>query len=221
MVDMWPVLTLKPADILVDPLPRNTRGGAGVVHGESQIVASDAGYWIATLADVVIRTEAQRLEFKKMQLIMEGGLTPILLQLRGADQPIPGGTFDLWVPWPQGDELFFGSGGVNIDLAADADREEVTLSLTITPNPRELVEGMQFSFGAGGELHRIKKINSQSDIAASIVVWPPLRADWPAGTGLEFENPKLLARLASDNGASLMLRQWKRARCNLDFVEAL
>lgn len=220
MVDMWPITTLTPADILVDPLPRNTRGGAGVAFGESQIVASDAGYWIATLSEVVVRTEAQRLEFKKMQLIMEGGLTPILLQLRAADQPITGGTFALWDPWPRGLELFFGSGGVDIELASDADREDVTLSLTITTS-RTLVEGMQFSFGAGGELHRIKKINSQSASAAEIVVWPPLRADWPATTGLEFENPKLLARLASDNGASLMLRQWKRARCTLDFVEAL
>lgn len=220
MVDVWPIHDLPCQDFLIDPSPRNTRGGAAQAFGASQIVASDAGYWVASLINVVVRTSEQRLLFRRWQLILEGGLTEVLIPLCAGDQPITGGTLGLWVPWPQGEELFFGDGGVDIDLAADALREAVTLSLTITES-RTLVEGMHFSFGVSGELHRIKKINSQSDVAANITVWPPLRSAWPSGTGLEFENPKLLARLASDNGATLMLSQRKRALSTLDFVEAL
>lgn len=218
MTDVWPIDLLPCRDFSINPSFRNTRGQAAIAYGEAQIVASDAGVWKATLGSIRVSNSEQRKRFRALQVKLEGGLTPILIPLCGADQPVSGNAFALWEPWPEDDELFFGDGATIVTLASDAARRATQVSVTIT-TARVLEEGQHFS--AGERLYRIKEIASQTDTAAILKIWPPLREALTTGAALEFENPVCRMRLASDQEMDLDLAMRRSAQPTVSFVEAL
>lgn len=187
----WPIDILPCRRISLNPAARNARASANG-EGVGQIVATDAGFWMAELGDVFVNTPERRTRFRALQVQLEGGLVPILIPRRRADQPV-----------------------VTATLAADAARRATALSLTI--NVGALQAGHDFSIGE--RLYRIRTIASQNSSAASITVWPPLREAAASGATCNFEAPVCRMRLANDTAMDLSLDGWRDGSPTVPFVE--
>ncbi len=224
MTLFWPMAALPARDFAINPSFRNTRGAASIATGAEQITASDAGRWKATLGGVRVGDGARRKLFRALQSLLEGGLTPILIPLCGADQPFPAGAAKTRTPLPHGDGSFFSDGTgyaqdvIAVTLAAGAARRATELSVTKV-QAGDLEPSHHFSIGE--RLYRIKAVQAQSASAATLTIWPPLREAVPAGAALRFDSPVCRMRLASDQEMDLELALRRSASLSIRFVEAL
>lgn len=224
MTLVWPAAALPAQAVSFNPQFRNTRGGAAVAHGEEQVIASDAGRWAVTLDPVVVRRSANARLWKALQVLLEGGLSTVLLPVcpRGG-RPFPAGVTALpdAVPHsddaPHDDDAPYDGGAIDVTLAASAALRETALSLTKTVCG-DLEPGHEFSLGE--RLYRIRTVTAQTSTAATVTVWPPLREAVAAGGRAEFDRPVLRARLAGDQALDIV---WTHgfSTATVAFVEAL
>lgn len=224
MTIVWPKAALPATAIAFNLAPRNTRGGAVVAYGQEQIVSSDAGRWVASLDPVIVRRTANVRLFKALQVILEGGLTPVLLPVcpRGG-WPFPAGVTALpdAVPHsddaPHDDDAPYEGGVIDVSLASGAALRATTLSLTKTVCGT-IEPGHEFSLGE--RLYRIRTVEAQDSTTATITVRPPLREAALAVDRLEFDRPVCRMRLASDNAMDIVLEPGV-SRAQIAFVEDL
>lgn len=192
----WPIAILPARDFAFNPAFRNTRGASAVAYGESQIVASDAGLWKATLGSVIVRGATARKKWREVQVLLEGGLVPVLIPLCNADQPTTG------------------------TAVATAGAAVRAVSIALTKTGTYTLEVGQY-FSIGERLYRIKEITSQSAGAATVRFWPPLRELVAISTAVEVQDPVCRMRLASDQEMDLDLIMRKTGSPTISFVEAL
>lgn len=195
-IPTWPIAILPARDFSFNPAFRNTRGAAAVAYGESQIVASDAGLWKATLGNIRVIGPTARRKWREMQLLLEGGLNAVLIPLNKADQPTTG------------------TATVTSNTAVRATSIALTKSGTYT-----LVAGHGFSIGQ--RFYEIKEITSHDASSATVKFWPPLRDAVGATAAVEVQSPVCRMRLAGDQEMDLDLMLRKRGEVTISFVEAL
>lgn len=218
MTILWPQKALPATSFAMNPAPRNARGGSSVSGGISTVSASDAGYWVATMGNVSIRDANGRKLWRALQVMLEGGLTPILIPTCADGQP----GYAVKLPAvPHSDGAYFSdntgyvSGKNSVTLSASAPRRAAQLSIAIAYTSAPLEPGMQFSIGE--RLYRIRQIIDDT----TIKIWPPLREAVSAGDYLEFDYPVCRMRLASDSAMDIEFELRRFGNPSVQFVEDL
>jgi len=218
MTLMWPIRRLRAQNFSLDLAPRSLAGSASI-SGASQVVASDAGIWKATLGNIVIRSREDRLAFRGLAALLEGRLTPILIPVCRGDQPWPTGADYSEVPHSDGTLFSDGTGheGTVIDVTADQNAPVRNGQFRINVNRAGPIQSGQH-FSIGERLYRVRTYDTSTRI---LTFRPLLREAVSDGDRLEFDNPVGRFRLASDSEMDLELQMRRFGSPTVNFVEDL
>ncbi|RWP19266.1 MAG: hypothetical protein EOR00_09160 [Mesorhizobium sp.] len=223
MTIRWPIHRLRARDVAFDISPRSLAGPSSV-SGYTQVTASDAGLWRATLGGIIVKSRAEVLAFRAIANLLEGRLGNILIPLCRAYQPVPDGAVEagLYEDVPHSDDALFdddtGYVGTVIDVVAAAPAAVRAVSMTVTVNYAGDIEpGQHFSLGSG-RLYRVRTFDADT---GAMTFRPPLREAVAAGDAMNFDDPVLLCRLAEDSGMNLELSLRRFGSPTVSFIEAL
>lgn len=195
---IWP-------DILIptgggNPLPSfaNVAGPASA-DGQAQVVATDAGFWKMSMAQVPIYGVKRWRAWNATAMQLSGRARSCLIPIYSR----------AWAPWPnfydgkkpKPPKKGSNSPGALIWATMNGTLAQGGSSATIRLKQGSAIEaGIHFSVAE--RLYGVQKVNSMArdgnDRLYSVTLWPPAREAVPAGTRLEFDQPKFRARLASD-----------------------
>jgi hypothetical protein len=223
MTIRWPEKILPPRDVMFEVAPRSLAGPASVA-GHSQVVSSDAGIWKAAFSNIHVRGEQRVLTFRAISVLLEGRLGRILVPFCRGYQPVLTGTEGLYDPVPHSDGTFFSDGSgyvgatVEATLASGIAARSVSAVVNIAYGGT-LQPGQHFSIGERG--YRLRTVVYVDNNTAAITFRPPLREAASAGTRLEFDDPVVRMKLASDTEMDLELQLRRFGRPTVNFVEDL
>lgn len=223
MTIRWPDEILRPTNVSFDLDSRSLAGPASV-SGATQVVASDAGIWKATLGSVIVKSRQAVILHRALAALLEGRLGSILIPLCRAYQPSTdeAETAGDYEQVPHSDGAFHSddSGYVIspiIDVVAAANAAVRATTLLVTVNyAGEIQPGQHFSIG-----ERLYRIRSYDSTTGTMTIRPPLREAVTAGGRLEFDDPVCKMRLANDDGMDLELALRKFGTPSIQFVEDL
>lgn len=230
MVSYWSSV-LVPQSVMFRLKPMNIRGPM-TFSGKSQVVGTDAGFWVATLSNFVIRSPEQIREWRALVADLQGGLNDLVIGAFDCRQtprynglpPVKGGI-------PHSDGSFFSDGTgyrqstIKVSVAAPAGRRSTTLSLTIE-QAGPLMRGMYFtiwSYAGGVMLPRMYMITKPVEIdgsAVTVTFLPPLRAAVDAGDDVDFADPCAAMNLANDDTGDLDIRLRRFSSPSLELEES-
>ncbi len=216
----WPIEVLIPENIQPDIAPRTLSGPASV-SGKSQVVSSDAGIWKATYENFGVIDEQCVLAWRGISTHLEGRLNPILLPITRKYQPIPDGAekAGLYDLVPHGDETPFDDGaeyqGGVIDVTAAVDAPVRAVSLTVNVDIAGYIQSGQH-FSIGERLYRVRTFDLDTNV---LTFRPPLREAVEEGAELNFDDPVVRMRLATDNEMDLPLAQNFWGFPSVNFIE--
>lgn len=220
MTLMWPMQVLRPRVVAFDIAPRSLAGPSSV-SGFGQVVASDAGLWKATLGEILVHNRQERLAFRAIATLLEGRLNPILIPLCRGDQPVPDGAVDagLYGTVPHDDGTTFDDGseysGTVIDVVAASNAAVRAVSMTVTVNyAGDIQSGQNFSISE--RLYRVRTFDPDTN---ELTFRPPLREAVTIGDRLEFDNPQVRMRLASDAEMDLELQMRRNGSPTVNLIE--
>jgi len=224
MTIRWPEDVLRPQNVSFNIAPRSLAGPTSV-SGVTQIVASDAGLWKITFGSIIVKDRAAVITHRAISTLLEGRLQPILVPFCRAYQPASAvGTADgLYDEVPHSDDAFFDDdtgyvGGSTEVVSAAMDARAVSGAVTIAyGGPIE--PGQVFSIGE--RAYRLRTVVYTGTNTANITFRPPLREAAPYGTFLNFDDPIVRCRLASDDSMDLELALRRFATPTVQFVEDL
>lgn len=198
---LWPRSVLKPKRDPFNIAPR-TLAGPSSVSGVTQVTASDAGIWVATFGDIIIRRGSPAvLAFRAIANLLEGRLHPILVPRCCAYQPFDPDEKDSLQRVPHSDTSPFRDGSLyrsrvnDIRLTSNIPLRGTTANIAIVASG-QLQPGQDFSVGE--RMYRIRTVQMTGENTATITFRPPAREAVPAGTDMEFDRPVCRMRLASD-----------------------
>jgi len=212
---MWPKDLLIPRSMT----PRQINGSlsGGRAGGREQIIAGASPYWGAIFEDFGIFTREQVLTFRAIIADLDGRAGSLLMPFYDSSHS-PGGDRVL-LPWSEGEtwgegELWDGD-VTYIKLAAAAAERAVYLDVIWNgPGPQA---GQYFSIGLG--FHIIKSSAPATATTATLKVWPPLHTAWPIETKLEFDDPRCLMGLETDEEGALALEGVSHGNVSLRLIE--
>lgn len=221
MTPVWPIDVLTPQGLAVDIAPRSLSGPPSI-SGAVQVVSSDAGIWRLTLDAIPVLREQQVKAWRGIDNLLEGRLRPIVVPITRAYQPGWGINDALTYPVKHSDGAPFNDGSgyvgqtMDVRLAGSVAVRATTLNVTIGYGG-EIEPGQHFSIGE--RLYRVRTIIYTSDATATINFRPPLREAASAGARVEFDDPVVRVKLASDDAMALPLEANMRSFPSISFVE--
>lgn len=197
-------------------------GGVSLSGVEDSIATDGGGRWYAVADDVSLHRRERIMTWRAFKSAISGGIDPFVFPICDArHQPIAG---KIKVPHSDGtpfsDDTLYSQGSCEVYVAADAPLRATTLQLDIVNLGRPLVGGERFSIDHPVWRHRcyqIGRIIAQSDTAATVQFHPPLREAVTAGTPVDFNNPRFVARV--DGQMSAPMTNPKFASGSVRFVE--
>lgn len=195
----WPHDVLRPRHVGLHVVPATLGGGMSYGDLENS-VATSTGYWRVEYREVMIRSKAQRLAWRKLEAIANGcgGVLRIpLYDSKRAPWVTVGGA--ITVTTPSGFAVGATSGTLNVTSAG------------------VIYEGMHFSYN--DRAYRIVQVNSVAGSLYHVTIWPNVRTAIPAAASLEFRRPTLRVRLRRDDGMDVTLKLLKHAEPNVEFEE--
>lgn len=221
MALLWPsILVPAVAGFHLKPM---LQMGPRTFDGRAQRGAPDAGYWVATFADIVINSTDRVLEFRGLIAALEGGLEDVLVgPCEAARAPrVDGASVLRHIPYSDGTRHTDGAGfrqsAIVVFLTEDTPLRATRLTAAIeTSGP--LRRGMYFSVGE--RLHIITSVPEISAGRASFSFLPPLRQPASAGARLDFARPRCLMRLASGDTGRLDLELNRFGRPTVELEES-
>jgi len=169
----WPD-ALQPRHVGLHKVPA-TLGGGPSMAGLEEVQESGVGFWRVSFSEIMIRSKAQRLMFRKLEAIAEGGGGVISI-------PIFDGKRAPWV-----------TVGAPIDIEAETAFAVGATTGQIRANSAGTVmAGMHFSYN--DRLYRLDDVGDPTGGVYPVTIWPEVRVAIPAGAALEFERPTLRVR---------------------------
>lgn len=223
MTIRWPDNVLAPRDVAFDIAPR-TVAGPSSVSGASQVISSSAGIWTATFGGITVNTRNRVLTWRAIATLLEGRLGSILLPFCRGYQPItPGAIADgLYDGVPYSDDASFSDGSlfvgasISVQLTASISVGGTTANVSIAYGDT-IQPGQVFSIN--DHAYRVRTAVYTSDTAATLTFRPTLRVAATTGDLLDFDDPVVKMRLASDNEMDLLLDGRRFAYPTISFVE--
>lgn len=225
----WPRTSLTPRHISVDIASRSLRTPSSL-SGYTQVVSSDAGIWTVRYDEIPVyqgNGSEQALCFQAISGLAEGMLNPLLVHVytRGR-RPLPAGVTDDMIDFDAG--VTFDTGatfddattfyGYFVDCVVGASAAVRATTITITKRLCGTIEpGHRFSIGY--RLYQVRTVTSQDDDTAVVTIRPPLREAISVDQVVEFDNPVVQVRLASDAEMNLPLQFNKWSFPTVNFIE--
>lgn len=222
MTIRWPVHLLPPMNDGAFNLVSRSLTGPASISGLSQAVASDAGLWKATFAEVRVRGRDPVLAFRAIGALLEGRQSAILVPLCRGYQPTADAS--LFDAVPHDDESLFSDGsgyvggGTLVTLAADAAVRATQVGI-VQHYGEQIQPGQHFSIG--DRLYRVRSVTTTGEGAATITFRPTLRGAASAGTELNFDDPICRMKLLDDAQMDLDLQMRRVGRPTVSFIEDL
>jgi len=202
----WP-RTLRRTASTFHPLTL-TRSGGRSMTGAEQIVASDAGYWTASIACMVKNTAEIHL-WRAMQALLLGRTATVYIgpentirqpAAAGAGYVIPSGT----VAHSDGSKFSDGSSyasGLSVGTLSGAVAKGGSSGTIVMPAGQVLRVG-QF-FEVAKRLYMVTASTLATTDTYAVTYWPPARTAWASGDPILMDNPRGTFRLAADTEATL------------------
>lgn len=222
MTDIWPS-TLVPRKIRV-----GRRGGSrtgGISAGESeQIITNGSGLITVRMSEFPVATDDAILTWEGVSARLDGRNNCILIRLYQLGRPpFPNGLSEAHnAPIPHSDGSLFSDGSgysqSAIEIYGQPAPTMSTLIFVSKEDAGEIRPGHYFSM-RDGEVHRVARVIEQSATSARIQINPPLRAAITQTTRLEFVEPLLKARLATDDEMALDLEIGRFDFPTINFIE--
>ena len=234
MAEVWPSI-IKPATVDFALAPMGAYGPAAT-SGVQQAVATDAGYWVASLSDIPLRTADQIREWRWLTTVAQGGLRDIIVgpfDCRQAPRPLPGPGFDYaGLGTSFSDDALFSDGVgfesvnyVRVWLYADAALRATHLVVDIE-RAGPIRRGMYFSID--NRLHMVASepaiLIAGGDLGAGarleFDISPPLRRATNSGWPVEFGAPRATMRLPKGLQGRAAITRGQRADVSIELVES-
>lgn len=183
-------------------IERRTISGGVAIDGDETTIATDGGGRIALeMSDFYLDEPEVAVAWDAIDAYMDGGVRPMIVPLCDArHQPA---YFLDGVPHSDGspfsDESLYQSAGTDVTLAADADLRATILTIDIA-----LLNGNPMGWFAidhatwRWRCYKVAEILAQTETTATISIRPPLREATPAGTALDFADPRCVMRLVGE-----------------------
>lgn len=219
MTIAWPH-TLQPRVSGVHKRARTIAGSASLA-GVSQIIASDAGLWVAELSEFPVVTPERIRLWRALEGQINGRANPVVVPICDMDRgPRPWGEATI----PHSDETLFDDGTgyygpayLATANAAAAQRATTIQILTSSGNVDMPTAGHFFSMRQ--RLYSITAILSTAGYITTAKIFPPLREAISQGDGIDFGRPVCRMRLASDDAMDLTLDNQKRGFPSVMLIE--
>ncbi|MFT4129968.1 hypothetical protein [Labrys sp. (in: a-proteobacteria)] len=219
-IETWPTILVPRTPMwFLKPMIQQ---GPSTFSGRSQKGAPSAGYWIATLGDILVNTSDRILELRALVAALEGGLGRVLIgPCECGRVPRPPGWPRRHIPFS--DQSYFDDGagfqqsGIAIEIAAPITAGSTRLEVNIL-QAGELRRGMYFSID--NHLHIITSVPDVQEGRASFSFLPPARAAAEAGAEVEFARPRAVMRLSKADTGQLSLDMNRRASPTIELEEA-
>ena len=189
---MWPWYNLKPRDI-VRRLRARTTAGTTSANGFTQRVSLPLQSWVIEYHGILIHTDEQLREWDSVEAALDGGANPVYVPLIGDDYGPPTGT----LAFPQSAGSVFA---------------------TMIRVGQPILSGYHIGFG-DGRLHRVFAVTPVGGDVYDAYLRPPLRADYPAGTEINFQTPYCKCRLATDDEMNITITPGRYAVGEVTFTE--
>ena len=215
MLDSFPTCLFAFASREIMVVQNVISGGTSLSGDETMVATDGGGRWRADYQNAPLNRRDKVMAWRAARAMMEGGIVPIIFPVCDArHQPVnkpvgvthsDGTSFD--------DETLYGSGGGDVTSSASADLRATSMTINVSALEKPLVGGERFSIDHTNWRHRlyeIKKVDGNR-----IEFRPPLREAVPAGTSIEFRDPKCVMRLASDMAAPLDGPRWATGSISL------
>lgn len=203
-------------------IEQSTTSGGVALSGDEDLIASDGGgRWYVEADGVALNRREKIMAWRAFNSALGGGVNPFVFPICDArHQPTMGGTL---VSHSDGtsfsDDTLYSQGDSEAELTADAALRATTISISMTTG-KPLIGGERFSIDHPAMRHRTYQIGQIVDLTASTATLqfhPPLREAAPAGTAIDFNNPRFVARI--DGRMSAPLTNPKFAGGSARFVE--
>ena len=202
----WPREALSPRKVTCQPVP-GTIGGGVSITGLEQVIASDAGYWRIVLDEIPIAGVQRKRLWNAMAVRLQGrlNLCDVPIYDDAAPWPVVGGipVEAYYTPHSDGSTLSDGGEYETDSIVATSVGGAVAGSSSIVINMAAgsaLGAGISFSWQGAvkNRLYRIMDITSLLETQFTCSIWPPVRETILNGDALNFNNPVLTCRLATD-----------------------
>lgn len=197
-------------------------GGVSLSGIEDTIATDGGGFWRADADSVALHTRDKIMTMRAFGAATYGWIDPFIFPICDArHQPTRG---KQKVPHSDGtpfsDETLYASPDCEVYVAVDAPLRATQIQLDIASLGRPLIGGERFTIVHPtwrDRAYEIGRVISQTSTSAVIQFHTPLREAVTAGTAVDFNNPRFVARAAQ--GASAPLSNPKFATGSIRFVE--
>lgn len=222
----WPIEILTPAHPSFKPVG-GIREGSPALSGLQMFDNLDGGpIWIASLLEIPIVCRTTILAAQAMEGLALSGVGLFSVPRYPRDRSPGASTGSSGVPHSDGtpfsDGTLYAGSSLGATMAVDQELfdAEVQVDLvTIQP----LLTGEEFSIyyeDIGHRMHRILGIVSTTAGGYVLEITPPLRADTPAGTPLNFDRPECTMRMINARDFLPELLYNERTTATAQFEEA-
>ena len=224
------------ADLIVSPflgvqsigwMLRNASRSGGVgLTGQEQVIVSPTGRWTATAVFNVFSGLEDPAALAYRSLIRRGRGAIVIVPETDTRGPLQWAGIKIprrGVRHSDGATFSDGSGygqdytGATLAAAATMNATQIQIRLG---GGLILIPGMRFST-PDDRLHEIDEVVAQDGEIWTVRILPWLRADYAAGTVLNFDAPRCRMRLASDDTGGISISQRSLSTPTIEFVEAL
>lgn len=172
--------------------------GGVALNGEEDVIASDGGgRWYAEMGDIALTSRNKIMAWRAFKAATGGGVDRFIFPICDArHQPTNGRS---QVPHSDGtsfsDDSLYSQGDCAAELTADAALRATTISISMALG-KPLIGGERFTIvhpAMRERAYSVGRILAQTDTSATIQFHPPLREAAPAGTAVDFNNPRFVA----------------------------
>ncbi|MGH2342556.1 hypothetical protein ACRC7T_13860 [Segnochrobactraceae bacterium EtOH-i3] len=202
---IWPE-TLAPETMTAD-VTAFTRSGGASLGGVTRVTRTDAGWWTIAFDKVALFEPADVRVWDAVASDLGGmaGLVSVPVWSRHTAPWLSGAPEDAFLTThsdgtPHSDDTPYAQGAISVVAHAAATIGATVLRLRIVRGAGDL-SGCRFSHltGAAPALYRTGRAIDITGDVWTLRISPPLRAPIAAGDSLEFDMPRCLCRLASDD----------------------
>lgn len=203
MLDTFPTCLFSFANREIMVVQNVISGGTSLAGDETVIATDGGGRWRAEYANAPLNRRDKVMAWRACRANMEGGVVPFIFPICDArHQPVKK---SIGVPHsddtPFDDDTLYESGGGDVVATTDASLRATSITINATALQKPIIGGERFSIDHPTWRHRLYEIKKVE--GNRIYFRPPLREAVPAGTSIEFRDPKCVMRLAGDMTAPL------------------
>jgi hypothetical protein len=205
----------------VDIEQSTVSGGVALSGDEDLIVTDGGGRWYADLPDIALHRREKIMAWRAFKSALGGGPGPFVFPICDArHQPTNGRILTTHSDGTSfSDDTLYSQGDCDAELSAGAALRATTISITMALG-KPLIGGERFTIvhpTMGVRAYQIGRFSALTDAAATFNFHPPLREAATAGTKVDFNCPRFVARI--DGRMSAPLANPRFAGAAARFVE--